>query len=96
MPPSFINQQWRIRPLIACHVVALLLLASWLWAPSRALWDQFDLQLFAQQGAHGQHRLRDNRLFDRGIRPIANRRLNGRHDTSGQQSGHHQGRHGGC
>ena len=43
-----------------------------------------DLQLFAQQGAHGQHRLRDNRLFDRGIRPIANRRLNGRHDTSGQ------------
>ncbi|HZX17565.1 MAG TPA: phosphatase PAP2 family protein [Pseudomonas sp.] len=47
MSPSFINQQWRIRPLVACHIVALLLLASWLWAPSRALWDQFDLQLFA-------------------------------------------------
>ncbi|MFG0723103.1 hypothetical protein ACF8PU_15700 [Pseudomonas sp. GLN_6] len=47
MTPSFINQQWRIRPLLACHVVALLLLASWLWAPSRTLWDQFDLQLFA-------------------------------------------------
>ncbi|WP_339523596.1 phosphatase PAP2 family protein [Pseudomonas sp. EA_35y_Pfl2_R111] len=47
MPPSFINQQWRVRPLIACHIAALLLLASWLWAPSRALWDQFDLQLFA-------------------------------------------------
>jgi membrane-associated phospholipid phosphatase len=47
MNPSFINQQWRIRPLVACHIVALLLLASWLWAPGRALWDQFDLQLFA-------------------------------------------------
>lgn len=55
MPPSFINQQWRIRPLIACHVVALLLLTSWLWAPSRALWDQFDLQLFAllNEPVHG-------------------------------------------
>ncbi|WP_347505667.1 hypothetical protein [Pseudomonas anguilliseptica] len=47
MNPSFLNDQWRIRPLVACHIVALLLLASWLWAPSRALWDQFDLQLFA-------------------------------------------------
>jgi membrane-associated phospholipid phosphatase len=47
MTPSFLNDQWRIRPLVACHIVALLLLASWLWAPSRALWDQFDLQLFA-------------------------------------------------
>lgn len=55
MPPSFINQQWRIRPLIACHVVALLLLASWLWAPSRMLWDQFDLQLFTllNEPVHG-------------------------------------------
>lgn len=47
MSPSFINKQWRLRPLLACHIVALLLLASWLWAPSRALWDQFDRQLFA-------------------------------------------------
>jgi membrane-associated phospholipid phosphatase len=47
MTPAFINNQWRLRPLLACHIVALLLLASWLWAPSRALWDQFDLQLFA-------------------------------------------------
>lgn len=47
MNPTFLNDQWRTRPLIACHVVALLLLASWVWAPSRALWDQFDLQLFA-------------------------------------------------
>lgn len=47
MNPTFLNDQWRTRPLIACHIVALLLLASWVWAPSRALWDQFDLQLFA-------------------------------------------------
>src|SRR3990167_7539160 len=47
MNPPFINPRWRIRPLLACHIVALLLLASWLWTPSRALWDQFDLQLFA-------------------------------------------------
>jgi membrane-associated phospholipid phosphatase len=36
-----------VRPLLACHIVAVLLLTSWLWAPSRALWDQFDLQLFS-------------------------------------------------
>lgn len=47
MNPSFINKQWRIRPLIACHVAALLLLASWLWAPSREAWDRFDLLAFA-------------------------------------------------
>lgn len=47
MPRSFINDQWRVRPLLASHIVALLLLTSWLWAPSRALWDQFDLQLFS-------------------------------------------------
>ncbi|MFP6851194.1 MAG: phosphatase PAP2 family protein [Pseudomonas sp.] len=47
MNRPFINDQWRIRALVACHIVAFLLLASWLWTPSRALWDQFDLQLFA-------------------------------------------------
>ncbi|HEX5841023.1 MAG TPA: phosphoesterase, partial [Pseudomonas sp.] len=55
MPTAFINSQWRIRPLLACHIAALLLLASWLWLPSRALWDQFDLQLFAllNEPVHG-------------------------------------------
>lgn len=47
MTPSFLNSQWRIRPLLACNGVALLLLITWLWAPSRAVWDQVDLQLFA-------------------------------------------------
>ncbi|HEX5843643.1 MAG TPA: phosphatase PAP2 family protein [Pseudomonas sp.] len=55
MSTVFINSQWRIRPLLACHIAALLLLASWLWLPSRALWDQFDLQLFAllNEPVHG-------------------------------------------
>lgn len=55
MNPEFLNQQWRLRPLIACHIAALALLASWLWLPSRALWDQFDLHLFAllNQPVHG-------------------------------------------
>lgn len=47
MDRPFINDQWHTRALVACHIVAFLLLASWLWTPSRALWDQFDLQLFA-------------------------------------------------
>lgn len=46
MPAPFLNQQWRLRPLLACHLVALLLLASWLWQPTRQLWDHVDLVLF--------------------------------------------------
>ncbi len=46
MPTALLNTQWRLRPLFACHLVALLLLLSWLWQPTRQLWDQFDLQLF--------------------------------------------------
>ena len=41
-----LNSQWRPAALLATHIVALLLLASWLWQPSRAVWDAFDLQLF--------------------------------------------------
>lgn len=46
MPNTFLNNQWRLRPLLACHLTALLLLASWLWLPTRQLWDRFDLALF--------------------------------------------------
>lgn len=46
MSTSFLNTEWRVRPLLACHIVALLLLLSWLWQPTRELWDQFDLLLF--------------------------------------------------
>jgi membrane-associated phospholipid phosphatase len=47
MSTPLLNTQWRPGALLACHIVALLLLASWLWQPTRDLWDQFDLQLFA-------------------------------------------------
>jgi membrane-associated phospholipid phosphatase len=47
MTTAFLNTQWRLRPLLACHVVALLVLASWLWSPTRSIWDEVDLQLFA-------------------------------------------------
>jgi membrane-associated phospholipid phosphatase len=46
MTTPLLNTEWRLRPLLACHIVALLLLVSWLWQPTRELWDQFDLLLF--------------------------------------------------
>ena len=55
MSTPLLNTQWRPGALLACHIVALLLLASWLWQPTRSLWDQFDLQLFAllNEPVHG-------------------------------------------
>jgi len=55
MNHTLLNERWRIRPFVACHMIALLLLATWLWAPGRALWDEFDLQLFAllNEPVHG-------------------------------------------
>jgi membrane-associated phospholipid phosphatase len=38
--------RWCWRQLIVCNVIALLLMASWLWQPTRALWDSFDALLF--------------------------------------------------
>lgn len=46
MSTAFINSQWRPRALLVCHVIALLLLVSWLWQPTRQVWDAFDLWLF--------------------------------------------------
>ena len=37
---------WCWRELIICNVIALLLMASWLWQPTRQLWDAFDDWLF--------------------------------------------------
>ena len=37
---------WRLPTLIWLHLGALLLLASWLWPASRALWNQLDNQAF--------------------------------------------------
>jgi membrane-associated phospholipid phosphatase len=41
-----IEARWRGRGLIACHLVAFILLASWLWPPARALWDRLDAGAF--------------------------------------------------
>ena len=38
--------RWRWRQLIICNVIALLLMASWLWQPTRQLWNAFDDRLF--------------------------------------------------
>jgi len=38
--------RWRGRGLIACNLVALILLASWLWPPARLLWDRLDAVAF--------------------------------------------------
>jgi membrane-associated phospholipid phosphatase len=38
--------RWCWRQLIVCNVIALLLMASWLWQPTCALWDSFDAWLF--------------------------------------------------
>lgn len=46
MSSTFINRHWQPRALLVCHIVAIVLLASWLWQPSRELWNAFDLWLF--------------------------------------------------
>jgi membrane-associated phospholipid phosphatase len=44
--PDLIQARWRGSGLIACHVLALILLASWLWPPARLLWDRLDASVF--------------------------------------------------
>lgn len=46
MSSTFINRHWQPRALLVCHLVAVVLLASWLWQPTRELWNHFDLWLF--------------------------------------------------
>lgn len=41
-----LNRHWRVLPMLLCHLLAIPLFLSWLWPESRAIWDQFDLQLF--------------------------------------------------
>lgn len=43
---SFLPAAWRPRLLIAIHVFCLLLLLSWLWQPTRDLWNQLDVWIF--------------------------------------------------
>lgn len=37
---------WQWKPLLTLNLAAVLLLASWLWAPTRHAWDVFDDRLF--------------------------------------------------
>ena len=38
--------RWRVPGLIACNLLAMILLASWRWPPARLLWDWFDAGVF--------------------------------------------------
>ena len=44
--PEVVQARWRGRELIAINLVALILLASWRWAPARLLWDRLDAGVF--------------------------------------------------
>jgi membrane-associated phospholipid phosphatase len=48
MKNFFINQiSWQIKPLLTFHVIAILLLGSWLLPETRFLWDKLDLTIFS-------------------------------------------------
>lgn len=44
--PDMLDARWRARGLIACNLLALVLLASWRWPPTRLLWDRLDAEVF--------------------------------------------------
>jgi membrane-associated phospholipid phosphatase len=44
--PEIVQARWRGVGLLACNLLALILLASWLWPPARLLWDRFDAAAF--------------------------------------------------
>lgn len=41
-----LQNHWDWPRLIAFHAIAFLVFASWLWQPTRTLWDQLDKQIF--------------------------------------------------
>lgn len=43
---SLFSSQWRIKPLVIFNAIALIALLSWLWQPTRALWDAIDIMVF--------------------------------------------------
>lgn len=45
-PASIAHSRWRLGPLLLCHVLAALILASWVWPASRQYWDQLDAAAF--------------------------------------------------
>lgn len=44
--PDLFPARWRWTGLIICNLLAVALLASWLWQPTRQLWDLLDVRLF--------------------------------------------------
>ncbi|OEC36786.1 PAP2 superfamily protein [Pseudomonas cuatrocienegasensis] len=46
MFPDCLDRRWRLRPLLFCHLIAILLLVSWRWPVTRVYWDALDLALF--------------------------------------------------
>ena len=44
--PDLFPARWCWPGLITCNLLAVILLASWLWQPTRQLWDALDVQLF--------------------------------------------------
>jgi len=44
--PIVLSPLWRWPQLIGCHLAALILAATWLCSPTRALWDRLDILLF--------------------------------------------------
>jgi membrane-associated phospholipid phosphatase len=43
---AFLPAAWRPVALVACHAIALAVLASWIWVPARAAWDALDAAFF--------------------------------------------------
>lgn len=43
---DLLQARWRLPGLVACHVLTLLILFSWLWTPSRQWLDALDVQVF--------------------------------------------------
>ena len=45
------STEWRWNKLITCNLLAFFILASWLWQPTRQLWDVLDASAFHQLNA---------------------------------------------
>jgi Kdo2-lipid A phosphotransferase len=43
---DILEKKWRIKTLLLCNILALLIISSWLYGPTRVLWDRLDAGLF--------------------------------------------------
>jgi membrane-associated phospholipid phosphatase len=44
--PDLFPARWHWPGLVACNLLAVVMIAGWLWQPTRQLWDLLDAQLF--------------------------------------------------